>query len=127
MQKIKALLKDDKDESHTYWTLVFLSIICGIFLIRFIDKEKTIIEALTHLQFEEIIRKLLKNHAEAPAEFHIMLHQILGHMTVTDNLIRKFYTKDNLFLSLIPLLNSPEIGIIQSTLTIIITLLMSVL
>ncbi len=29
LQKLKGLLKDDKDESHTYWTLVFLSILCG--------------------------------------------------------------------------------------------------
>lgn len=27
--KLKALLKEDKDEAHTYWTLVLLSTLCG--------------------------------------------------------------------------------------------------
>jgi len=29
IQKFKALLKDDKDEAHTYWALVLLSLLCG--------------------------------------------------------------------------------------------------
>lgn len=31
LQRIKSLLKDDKDESHTYWALVFLSLLCGTY------------------------------------------------------------------------------------------------
>ena len=31
LQRIKSILKDDKEESHTYWALVFLSLLCGIF------------------------------------------------------------------------------------------------
>eukprot|EP00826_Nyctotherus_ovalis_P047238 TRINITY_DN5413_c0_g1_i6.p2 TRINITY_DN5413_c0_g1~~TRINITY_DN5413_c0_g1_i6.p2 ORF type:complete len:120 (+),score=38.00 TRINITY_DN5413_c0_g1_i6:918-1277(+) len=55
-----------------------------------------------------------------------MVHQILGHMAVADSAIRKFYTRDSLFLSLVPLLESSNVGIVQSALSIIIALLMSV-
>lgn len=83
-------------------------------------------ESLVHLQLEEILHKLLKDHSEAGDEFSVMVHQILGHMTVADGALRKFYAKDGLFLSLVPLLASENVAIVLSALSILVALLMSV-
>ena len=133
LQKLKSILKEDKDESHTYWALNLLSILCGIslsnnnhFIPIILDKEESVIETLVHMKLEEVIGGLIKKRQEAAPEFHIMLHQILGHMTMTDHAVRKFYAKEDLFLSLIQLLNSQNAGIVQCVLSIVAILLMSV-
>lgn len=128
MQKLKLLLKDDKNEAHTFWTLTALLILCGIFLFSYIkiEKEETVTKALVHMQISEILGGLLNKHTEVHVEFQILIHQILGHLAMCDPAEKSFYIQDDLFMSLNPLLDSENYGVVHTALSIIAILLMSV-
>ncbi len=130
LPRIKMILKEDKEEANTYWALVLLTILCGnpdVLKTIPAGKEESVNEALVHMQMEEVLVGLIKKHAEAPSEFHILVHQVLAHMVTNDKIVRKCYAKDSLFLSLIPLLDCADISIVQTALSILVIILMSVL
>lgn len=92
-----------------------------------LEKEESIGEALVHLQLEEILVAIIKKNVETTYEFHIMVHQVFGHMILADSVIRKYYAKNELYLSLIPLIDCQVVPVVHSALSILIIALMTVM
>ena len=82
---------------------------------------------MAHMQIEEMFVNLIKKHVESSQEFHVMVHQAFGHMILADSILRKYYAKNELHLSLIPLIDSPIIGLAHTALSVLAIVMSSVL
>ncbi len=126
LHRIKGILKEDKEEAHTYWGLLLLNLLCGRVFDKQIEKEESVAEAMTHMQVEDMFVSLIKKHVESSPEFHIMVHQAFGHMIMADSILRKYYVKNELHLSLVPLIDNPVIELAHTALSVLAIVVSSV-